>query len=191
MHRAGEYYPAGNRKAEVMQHRIYATVPNRATVAEERVLRTEDLTDPALKRFDAIWRMRCEGRLPGASDVDPSEIADLLSNVLLVDVVRDGGAVRFATRLVGQHHVDLFGRAGAANFLSDGRDHSDHLRDVISLALPVYTRGRVDGSAKGAASFERVSYPLASDGYEVDQVISVVSPHYARPARMASIFSWF
>ena len=176
-----------------MQHRIYATVPDRTTVAEERVLRADDLTDAALKRFDAIWRSRCvDGGLPGAADIDPGELAGLLAHVMLVDVIRDGDAVRFATRLVGQHHADLFGRAGAANYLSDGRsDGSDHLRDVISLALPRFTRGWVDGTAKGVASFERVSYPLASDGREVDQLISIVSPHYARPARVASFFSWF
>lgn len=176
-----------------MQHRIYATVPDRTTVAEEHVLRSEDLSHPVLARFDALWRSRCDdGRLPGATDIDPIEIADLLAHVMLVDVVRDGASVRFATRLVGQHHADLFGRAGAANYLSDGRGTGDdHLRDVISMALPRYARGHVDDTAKGTASFERVSYPLASDGHEVDRLISVVAPRYSRPARISSIFSWF
>src|SRR3546814_1948843 len=87
-----------------MQYRTYSIAPERASVMEERVLRDDDLHDPVLRRFDVIWRERgAEGRLPGAGHIDPAEIADMLAHIMLVDIVRDGDAVRFANRLVGQH----------------------------------------------------------------------------------------
>src|SRR3546814_12109540 len=99
-----------------MQYRTYSIAPERASVMEERVLRDDDLHDPVLPRFDVIWRARgAQGRLPGAGHIDPAELADMLAHILLVDIVRDGDAVRSDHRLVRPHHSDLFARSTAAN----------------------------------------------------------------------------
>ena len=166
-----------------MQHRVYSTGPNRATILEERALQAGDLTDPLLARFDALWRGKCgEGWLPGVDAFDPAEIVDLLPHIMLVDIIRDGEVPRIATRLVGQHHADLFGRATAANLFRYEAEND---------TAPRYARGRAGAEGKATCSFERASWPPASDGWTVDQIVSVVSPRYSRPARVSSFFSWF
>ena len=153
------------------------------------------LSNPVLKQFDAIWRAGVDAdRLPGRAEIDPATIADVLPHLMLVDVVRDeDDMVEFRSRFVGEHQIGIDGRHGAGEILYRNPDQSDELVEVVATGRPVYTRCRVEGRTDGVTSYERVSYPLSSNGIDVDAVASIMVPHGAAPktSRLHTFFSWF
>ena len=113
---------------------------------------------------------------------------------MLVDVVRDADdIVEFCSRIVGEHQIGLDGRYAAGERLYRNPDESDVLVEVVATGRPVYTRCRVEGRADGATSFERMSYPLSSNGVDVDAVASIMVPlgGAAKTSRLHTFFSWF
>lgn len=153
------------------------------------------LSNPVLKRFDAIWRAGAdEDRLPGRATIDPSLIADVLPHMMLVDVVRDGDddMVEFRSRFVGEHQVGIDGRRGAGERIYRNPDESDELVEVASTGRPIYTRCRVESDVTGTKAYERVTYPLASNGVDIDAIASIMVPHgTVQKSRLHTFFSWF
>ena len=153
------------------------------------------LSNPVLKRFDAVWRAGSDlGRLPGRGEIDPSAIPDLLPHIMLVDVIRDeDDMVEFRSRLVGQHQVGIDGRAGAGECLFANPDEANQMVGVVASGRPHYSRCRVEGAMDNVVEYERATYPLSSNGIDVDSVASVLVPHTsaARKSRLHTFLSWF
>ena len=153
------------------------------------------LSNPVLKQFDAIWRAGVDAdRLPGRAAIDPAVIADVLPHLMLVDVVRDeDDMVEFRSRFVGEHQIGIDGRYGAGEVLYRNPDQSDELVEVVATGRPVYTRCRVESGKDGVAEYERVTYPLASNGFDVDAVAAIMVPRGGAPrkSRLHTFFSWF
>jgi hypothetical protein len=165
------------------------------TVHDFSIESDEQLQNPVLKRFDAVWRAGADtGRLPSRSEIDPGIIADVLPHLMLVDVVRDDeDFVQFRSRIVGEHLVGIDGRLGAGETVHGNPDETDEMIEVVATGRPHYARCRAENVADGVVDYERVTYPLSSNGVDVDTVASILVPRNTAPgrSRLHTFFSWF
>ena len=179
-----------------MQLSIFAKREPQTRAVQDFVIETEtQLNDPVLRRFDAAWRaVAGAGRLPSRTAIDPTAISDVLPHLMLVDVIRsDDDAVEFRSRFVGEHQIGIDGRVGAGEWLYRNPDESNELAEVVASGQPVFSRCRVEGGKDGAFSYDRASYPLSSDGIEVDGIATIMVPQGtgARRSKLHTFFSWF
>ncbi len=171
-----------------MQYRETPDGSVESTVLDSFVLEDAGkLTDPVLSAFDAAWRSKAKGdRLPGRQHIEPTAVAGLLPHVMLLDVVEGSLGTRFRARLVGQHHVGMVGRNAAGEYIGE-----EAFKTVALSGRPHYSRHHVAEGPSGAYTFERVVYPLATNGSDVDRLAVVAVPPYPSTARAASFSSWF
>ena len=137
--------------------------------------------DPNLRRFLEYWSSKAaEGRLPGRQHIDPLEIPELLSSIVMMDVVREGdGGVRFRLRLVGTEIVALHGRDLTGHWLDEAfpsgaaEDVVTANRMVVESRQPHYWRNALHSAGREHVRYERLMCPLAADGQTVDMLIGV------------------
>ncbi|RKQ70558.1 PAS domain-containing protein [Oceanibaculum indicum] len=138
-----------------------------------------DLPCLQLQRLLDYWKAkRAGGALPGRQHIDPLDLPDLLSNMMLIDVCRDTKPVQFRFRLCGTEIVRITGRdlTGMTldEALPDGyRDYIRFLDElVISKKEPVFSRTLFHDKANFAnAETSRILLPLAMDGETVDMIL--------------------
>ncbi|WP_430437460.1 PAS domain-containing protein [Oceanibaculum nanhaiense] len=138
-----------------------------------------DLPYSQLQRLLDYWKGKWIGRaLPGRQQIDPLDLPDLLSNMMLIDVCRDTVPVQFRFRLCGTEIVRITGRdlTGLTldEALPDGyRDYIRFLDElVISKKVPVFSRTLFHDRANFAnAETSRILLPLATDGETVDMIL--------------------
>jgi hypothetical protein len=72
-----------------------------------------------VQRLYEYWRAKAgaEGAVPRRGDIDPTELPDLLPNLMLLDVERD--PLRFRYRLVGTRVVDFSYRDFTGTYLDE------------------------------------------------------------------------
>jgi hypothetical protein len=131
-----------------------------------------------LSTFFGYWLSICPGTglLPGRQHFDPVEIGPVMSRVWLLDVVRDGGAVRLRYRLVGTKEVDTLQREVTGQWFDDVhprfKENPAHLERFVFMAtkgLPTYRKGTVNFAHKREhEQVENCVVPLARDGKTVD-----------------------
>lgn len=139
----------------------------------------QDLPSPQLQRLLDYWKAKgAAGALPGRHHIDPLDLPDLLSNMMLIDVCRDTDPVQFRFRLCGTEIVRITGRdlTGMTldEALPDGyRDYIRFLDElVISKKMPVFSRTLFHDKANFAnAETSRILLPLATDGETVDMIL--------------------
>jgi len=154
-------------------------------VAIERELQ-EALQQPgneSLCGFHAYWQgKRQADRLPARSDIEPTEIAHLLPNIFLVDVV-PGKPPRFRFRLVGTMIVSM--EFEMTNMYLDeivagvdatpmGRHYADAVDGRIYLR-----RQRLDWRERGYINYDVLLLPLADDGQTVNMLFGLALYHRA------------
>lgn len=111
--------------------------------------------DPGLRRFDSLWRSHARrGRLPAMDHVDPAAVGDLIDRLLLVEIDGGGDDAAFRAIVVGE------ALAGADDPLSG------EVRQSLAGAVGARVPWRCG---------DHVSYPLASNGRDVDAVICIRS----------------
>jgi len=120
------------------------------------------------------------GKLPGRRQVDPLDIPDLLPYVMLVDVLRSPGqSPRYRVRLVGTEVVKIQGADGTGKFveqiLTEGPDIIAGYAEILSTKRPQYRRGEVATVGRDHVFYERIAFPLASDGDTVDMLMFIFS----------------
>ena len=138
-----------------------------------------DLPDSRIGRLLVYWKEKWTGNaLPGRQHIDPLDMPDLLSNMILVDVCRDTDSVQFRFRLCGTEIVRITGRdlTGMTldEALPDGyRDYIRFLNElVVSEKAPVFSRTLFHDKANFAnAETSRILLPLATDGETVDMIL--------------------
>lgn len=139
----------------------------------------ESELDPRLKGLLDYWRGKCSaGRLPARADIDPLELKSLLGNINLIEVVRDtDGSRRFRYRLFGTEFVfyhggDLTGQwvdqIGNAVYRQQLVGLYEHV--VATGATPMLSYDYILDSRRHR--FQAVILPLASDGREIDMILS-------------------
>lgn len=138
------------------------------------------------------------GGLPGRQHLDPTEIPDLLPYLMLIDIQRpDAGAPpRYRVRLAGTAVVTMQGEEITGRFVDEilttdaGRDIVQAYGDILRDRQPQYRCGIVTLPGRDYLLYERVIFPLARDGHEVDMLLSVfvtVPQHGpAQPGRAAA-----
>lgn len=126
--------------------------------------------------------------LPGRQHVDPIDIPELLSNLWMIDVVRE--PLRFRFRLIGTEIVKFTGRDVTGLWLDEfleGYLESEAFRfhrDCALTGRPAYRRGGVLFNPAGARlEAERLYLPLAQDGHQVDILLVMTIYHGSPPRR--------
>ena len=122
--------------------------------------------DDRLCRFLDYWRTKCvDGALPHRRDIDPIDIAPLLSAILMLDVAGDD----FRFRLLGQDIVARYGslKGRTLRELMSGaeleRTLAEH-RLCRDRRLPVYSENSLQSAGSGDwLLYQRLLAPLAGD----------------------------
>jgi hypothetical protein len=139
----------------------------------------ESELDPRLKGLLDYWRGKCSpGRLPARADIDPLELKSLLGNINLIEAVRQSDDTRrfryrmFGTEFVFYHGGDLTGQ------WVDEIGNPVYRQQLVSLyeqvvatgATPMLSYDYILDSRRHR--FQAVILPLASDGREIDMILS-------------------
>jgi hypothetical protein len=154
------------------------------------------LSPPDIVRsIDQIWLLRSWMRLRGArplpllEGLTGEELVDISANLLLTDVVRWEGSIRFQIGFCGMRVMEYFGvscpTGGEGRFLDevlpagyrDGALSSFH--EAVTAREPVYTVADLRDRSGCIVHFERLLLPFGRDGTVVDRVlasIEAVSP---------------
>jgi|SRR5579862_4719368 len=122
------------------------------------------------------------GKLPGRKHIDPLELADLLPWIMLIDVIPlPSSEPRYRIRLAGTEVVAIQGSDGTGKFVDEvltGNEGGDVIRgygEILRTRAPQYRRGSVATPGREHVPYERVAFPLASDGETVDMLLFVFS----------------
>ncbi len=133
--------------------------------------------EPQLTSLVQYWRGKGrDGRLPARADIDPLDFRTLLGRVLLVDVLRESGALRYRYRLFGTefyfyHGSDLTGRYLDAIANAEFRAELLAQYDAaVTTRQPQYMTYDYIVEAE-RHRFHAVLLPLANDGETVDMVL--------------------
>ena len=128
-----------------------------------------------VRRIYDYWRSKAmDGRIPRRADIDPIELPDVLSCLMIVEVIGD----RFRYRLVGTEVAANAGGDFTGAFL-DAQDFANRdfylacYREVRAQGQPIFGLDHwayPDGRA-GVAEFAML--PLALEGNTVAQILSV------------------
>jgi hypothetical protein len=149
---------------------------------------------PMLQDCLAAWTKAAAGKaLPLRADMTPRRMKSFLTNVVILDVVRDGAKTRFRVRVIGSETQRVLG-GKAGDFLDDrveepfGTRWQKLLKVVLELKAPVRCYGTVDFHNQTYLDAEGFVAPLAGDdGGEPVAVVFVqfVAPKSARRGKGA------
>jgi hypothetical protein len=165
--RSSELYYYGSRVTLPPQH--YALPP----AADHPIFRMV---------FD-YWAARTEaGRLPGRQHIDPIELKSILPNLMLIDVERTGGRLRFKFRLIGTAITEANGRDVTGRYFDEIGNFPgpvERMTRVVETAQPIYAMDVAGPADRSHITLRRLSLPLASDGKIVDMIFGccVVETH--------------
>lgn len=149
-------------------------------------IRPARLTERSLTAAFAYWdRLRGDRDVPARAAVDPIDIPPgLLPNLMLTDVIQEGGRPRYRYRVVGSRIAELAGRDPTWEFVDETLPAAHGYRDYI-LALydaifawraPVYSHSSYvtsDPTHPPEREAQRLMLPLAEPDGPVSHVLSV------------------
>lgn len=133
--------------------------------------------------------------LPGRQHIDPLEFADLLPWIMLIDVLpQTAGEPRYRIRLMGTEVVEIQGADETGRYVEEvltGPEGAEVIRgcdEILRTRQPHHRRGGVATSGREHMYYERVAFPLASDGENVDMLILIFAKA-EKPVGQAHILS--
>lgn len=143
--------------------------------------RANDAAPPVLrpqfvKIYNYLKSAAPAGRLPGRQHIDPLDFHELLTYVNLVDVVTEQTPPRFRFRLVGTTQNIMANRDICGLYVDEAVLPRfavriiGNLRRVLETATPLYDRFSMPHPNREFIDSERVYYPLARDGENVDMI---------------------
>lgn len=139
-----------------------------------------DHVNPLIRRFHEYWLSKCRGgRLPSRDEIDPLEMRPFLPHVILFDVERRPGGLRFRNRLVGTYIVGLFGADVTGLYIEEKSAPAafpalhERLATVVEERQPVYGIAEAPLPGRDFIRFEHLTAPLSSDGVVIDFLIGV------------------
>ena len=132
-------------------------------------------------RFEEMYRyldrVKPAGLLPGRQHIDPVDFPQFLSLINLVDVEYVHGHRRFRFRLVGTVQTAMAGRdvtglpVDRAVLPSQAQRITANMELAAQSGQPVYDRFPMPHPNRQFIESERVYYPLAADGRNVDLLL--------------------
>ncbi len=141
------------------------------------------IADPLIRRFVEYWRSkRGDGLYPSREAIDPLDFRYVLGDVVLIEVRRaptgSSHPWAFRYRLIGANIVERDGYDLTNKTLEDmpEPEYRERVRatwtEVCETGVPVYYSREVvlDGRTR---RYEVVVMPLASNGQDIDMLISV------------------
>jgi hypothetical protein len=139
---------------------------------------TAEIKCEPLRALHTLWsgKVSSDGRIPSRSDFDPLTIhPSVLPFLILLDVIRPDGSLRFQVRLVGTGIVEAVGRDSTGRYL----DELPNEEQVIGRAewmvrnqKPVYVHAlSLSWASRDYKIYSALDVPLASDGVTVDKLI--------------------
>lgn len=144
----------------------------------EIITSADQIASPRLQQLYDYWQSkRREGRLPRRADIDPTEIPQLMPNLLLVDVEYNPFRVRY--RLVGTQVVEATGFEFTGRYLDEivlPDDEGPFLESYQLAAeqkVPVLARIKWHLDADTIGEYDACFLPLSEDGVTVDKVLSM------------------
>ena len=130
-----------------------------------------------------------EGLLPGRQHIDPTDIPGLLSVITFVDVERDAGALRMRFRLVGTTCTEGMGRDLTGEYIDEshvtkcGDAIAAQMAEIVELRQPGFGDLSVSLAGREHVGYQRVYFPLARNGKDVDMLIGVHAFHFETSRR--------
>lgn len=161
------------------------------------VARGATIGDARLETLYRYWLSRRGAHtMPRRADIDPVEIpAAIWPHIMILEVVRDGAAIRFRYRRAG----GVFWRAGGAEptgrfideVLPTVAGYLDYVvgiyAEMTQSGRPMYSENYFTRDGQGIPMrTRRVSLPLSSDGVVVDSVLAGHVFEYPRERDPAS-----
>ena len=138
-------------------------------------------SEPLRALYDYWLEKRGPRRIPSRKQIDPLDIPQLLSGLILMDV--DPEARRLKCRLVGTRVVEVYGSDYTGRFLDEidfGDQRENVLTDygqVVQTGMP-NVRERFFYNSRGVHfRMERLILPLSEDDQNVSQVMSGLNFH--------------
>lgn len=141
-----------------------------------------EATDLRFREFFEYWLAKAPpGRIPGRQHLDPMDIPHLLPGIVLFDVIREGGRLRFRWRLIGTAVAEAVGRDHTGRFIDEvisTKYDALHaaLSGIVRTGRPHFWRTEIKASERAFRMIERLALPLASDGETVDMMIAYYVP---------------
>ncbi len=137
-----------------------------------------DAVHPDFRRFYDYWRAAAPpGALPGRQHIDPLvDLPKLIPNVVLYDVVHEGGALRFRIRVAGEMLVEIMGSAPAGRYLDEfvvparRAQLNAAFSQVANERIAHYWENQMWTAGRQYIRMQRLALPLARDGRNVDMV---------------------
>jgi hypothetical protein len=143
------------------------------------------LDSPRVHRFHDYWKARrsAEHAVPLRADVDPTDLRELLPNIVIIEV--EQSPLRFRYRLVGTRVVEFNKLDFTGAYLgSIGWDEEQQLTDtcvdVVSTRQPLcgFYSWTLKTGATGKCEFG--IFPLSQDGVTVTQIFGVEDYEFPR-----------
>jgi hypothetical protein len=117
------------------------------------------------------------GQLPGRQHIDAPDLREFMPFINLVDVVRAEDGPRFRYRLVGTTQTDMAGRETTGRFIEEAvlpefvERVNRNMREAVETRRPVYDRFPMPHPNRTFIDTERLYFPLAADGVNVDMLL--------------------
>ena len=145
----------------------------------ERYRGIEEVPSTRARRMHQYWLDKKGARaMPARSDIDPSEIKDLLPNVILTRLEYEPFRVLYkliGTRAVENAGIDYSGRyLDQIDFVSEfGTDWPAIYRGIADDKAPVYGLCQIRFTDGVIKPYVCAMFPLSNDGENVDQVLAI------------------
>ncbi len=137
-----------------------------------------DAISPIFARLrDFLARLAPPGRLSGRQHISATDLREFMPFINLVDVVRTGGELHFRYRLVGTAQTDMAGRETTGKFIEEAvlpefiARVNRNMQTVVELKRPIYDRFPMPHPNRTFIDTERLYFPLAADGVNVDMLL--------------------
>ena len=141
------------------------------------------IVDPLIERFSRYWRSKCPaGKYPARAALDPIDFAYVLGDVVLIDVWRSIAAEasrwHFRYRLIGANVVARDGYDLTNKALED-LPEPEYRERIRATWTAVCETGRPAHYVRDLTldhrlrRYEVVVMPLASNGEDIDMLVSV------------------
>ncbi len=134
------------------------------------------LSDPKIRKIYDYWSgKRIGDALPARRDIDPVEVYDCLSVLMILEVV-DGGQ-DFRIRLAGSQIEEAHDRplkGLLVGEMGEGEELAamlDRFRAIVATRLPDFRTASLSVVGRAFIEFDRVALPLSEDGQTVTHLL--------------------
>lgn len=163
-----------------MGDRLFPSFPASPLTADAEAKRRA-LSDPKIRKVYDYWSGKCRGDLlPARGEIDPVDIYDCLSWLMILDVI-DGGR-DFRIRLAGSQVEEAHDRTLKGVMLGELGEGAElaamleRLRAVVAGRTPDFRPASLAMVGRSFLEFERVALPLAENGGAVSHLLCCYAP---------------